>query len=326
MTVLIRVALAAAASIALLSCGSPNSESNEPPGDPTPNYVRLMSQPGDYIGLGQSYEYSQANALLTVTSNGGQLGVTVVGDETWTGSFVTADPQSRLEPGTYTGLERGTLEWTGEGRGCNEIIGTVTITSVRYTGDQLSAIDLQFEQHCERQTPALRGTIHWNADDPTTPPGPTFPIPTLWQPTPGETPMSGSYVYLKSQAGDYVGQGLTLTYTPTSSAIAVQATGRQLTVNVSGTDSWHGTFEGMLSIDQLQAGYYPELQRWPFNNPAKGGLAWSGNGRGCNTLQGWFAIDNVSYLNGQLVAIDLRFEQHCEGGTPALFGKIHWVQ
>ena len=28
---------------------------------------------------------------------------------------------------------------------------------------------------------------------------------------------------------------------------------------------------------------------------------------------------------GSLTAIDLRFEQHCEGNSPALHGKIHWA-
>jgi hypothetical protein len=28
----------------------------------------------------------------------------------------------------------------------------------------------------------------------------------------------------------------------------------------------------------------------------------------------------------ELIAIDLRFEQHCEGAAPALHGQIHWVK
>ena len=46
---------------------------------------------------------------------------------------------------------------------------------------------------------------------------------------------------------------------------------------------------------------------------------------GSNTLTGWFAIDNVTYVNGAVTAIDLRFELHSEGGTPALHGAIHWT-
>jgi hypothetical protein len=55
-----------------------------------------------------------------------------------------------------------------------------------------------------------------------------------------------------------------------------------------------------------------------------GGLSWSGQGRGCNTLSGWFIIDNVTYSGVTLSSIDLRFEQRCEVTGPALHGKIHW--
>ena len=85
-----------------------------------------------------------------------------------------------------------------------------------------------------------------------------------------------------------------------------------------------GDFQGMISLELLQAGYYANLERYPFNNPARGGLDWNGMGRGCNTLTGWFAVDAVTYTGVTLTSIDLRFEQHCDGQTAALHGAIHW--
>jgi hypothetical protein len=82
----------------------------------------------------------------------------------------------------------------------------------------------------------------------------------------------------------------------------------------------------MNTLSQLKPGYYGGLQRYPFQNPIKGGMDWSGNGRGCNTLSGWFVVDQVSYSLGVMTSIDLRFEQHCEGGTAALHGAVHWAQ
>ena len=41
---------------------------------------------------------------------------------------------------------------------------------------------------------------------------------------------------------------------------------------------------------------------------------------------GWFVVDAVTYVGDTLTAIDLRFEQHCEGHAPALRGEIHWIQ
>jgi len=35
-------------------------------------------------------------------------------------------------------------------------------------------------------------------------------------------------------------------------------------------------------------------------------------------------VDRLVYTNGVVTSLDLRFEQRCEGGTPALHGAIHW--
>lgn len=194
-----------------------------------------------------------------------------------------------------------------------------------YDGANLTAIDLRFEQHCENGAPALRGTIHWRSDDPTSPPGPINPVPAgVWRPAPGATPPAGDYVYLTSDAGDYIGAGQTITYTPTNATIGVSASGGHLSVTVDGADWWFGDFQTMNTISRLQPGYYGDLRRFPFHNPVKGGLNWSGEGRGCNTLVGWFAVDRATYTNGTLTGLDLRFEQHCEGATAALRGAIHW--
>jgi hypothetical protein len=51
------------------------------------------------------------------------------------------------------------------------------VDRVSYRDSVLTAIDLRFEQYCDAQPAALRGTIHWRSDDPTTPPGAREPDP-----------------------------------------------------------------------------------------------------------------------------------------------------
>lgn len=325
-------------SIALVGCGgsgsaAATSSQSVPPAQAIPNFVRLQSDSGDYIGQGQTREYTNQNASISATAAGGLMTLSVNGNETWTGSFQVPNTLSQLQTGTYDNLGRypfhnpttGGLTWSGEGRGCNTLQGWFAIDSVTYTNGNLTAIDLRFEQHCEGNTPALRGQIHWTSSDSTQPPGPVNPPPGLWQPAPGVTPASGNYVYLQSDSGDYIGQGQTHTYTQAISTITVDATGGHLSVNISGNERWNGDFQTMSSLSQLQPGYFANLERYPFHNPVAGGLSWYGEGRGCNTLTGWFVVDSVTYTNGVLTAIDLRFEQHCEGNVAALRGKIHWT-
>jgi len=295
-----------------------------------PNLITLKSDAGDYIGQGRTYSYTRANATLTVSATGRRLGVNVAGDQDWYATFDLPAAVTRLEPGTYTNMTRypfhvpanGGLDWSGEGRGCNTLAGTVTIRDVTYVSDVLQAIDLDFEQHCEGAGPALRGQVHWTAYDSTAAPGPVNPPPAgLWTPTNITLP-TGNHVYLVSDSGDYIGAGRTYLYEPGTTTTTVQSTGRQLTVAV---DGWSATFVGMNAIPLLQPGYYGNLQRYPFHNGSRGGLSWSGNGRGCNTLSGWFVVDEVTYVGTTLKSIDMRFEQHCEGGPTALRGRIRWT-
>jgi hypothetical protein len=287
---------------------------------------------GDFIGAGQNYAYSQTNALITVTADGAFFGIDVEGDETWGGAFELANTYTQLEVGTYGNLTRypfhddavGGLAWSGEGRGCNTLTGTVTINEVVYDGDNLVIIDLDFEQYCEGGAAALRGNVYWNANDGTAPPGPTTPPAGLWEPATGATPDSGNYVYLESEPGDFVGQGGNYLYTLVDAAITVSDAGGRLAVSVDGNEFWTGDFQAMSGLSFLEAGYYADLQRYPFHNPVKGGLSWAGEFRGCNQLTGWFVIDSVTYDGDTLSAIELRFEQRCDGDDAALHGEISW--
>lgn len=144
------------------------------PTDPRadPSFVRLVSEPGDFIGGGQSYEYTRANATLVFSSFDGYLHVGVSGAEGWTGDFRLPSGVSTLQPGSYPGAERYPLNdpaepglsWTGQHRGCNTISGAFTIDAATYDAGILKSIDLRFEQHCEGNAAALRGTLHLTAD------------------------------------------------------------------------------------------------------------------------------------------------------------------
>lgn len=327
--------LVLAITLSLAGCGDSSS--------PTPSRVSLQSDSGENIGGGKDYSYTQADAKLSVTASGNTLTVTVDGDQHWTGIFQTSGVAAILQTGRYDDVLRypsqdpvkGGMDWFGEGRGSNTLSGWFAIDKVTYNNGTLKAIDLRFELHSEGDTPALHGQIHWYADDLTTPPGPVTPPPAgLWQPPAGATPDSGNYVYLESEPGDFIGQGQTHLFTESDVQISVSESGGLLSVTILGPSiqvigvpdfRWDGFFRTMEVLEQLQPGYYGNLMRYPFNNPVKGGLDWSGVGRGSNTLTGWFVVDNAIYDLGVLMAVDLRFEQHSEGAAPALHGKIHWV-
>src|SRR5262249_42878490 len=70
---------------------------------------------------------------------------------------------------------------------------------------------------------------------------------------------------------------------------------------------------------------YENATRFPFNSPTKPGLSVDGDGAGCNELTGRFEIlELVTDSSDDVQRFAADFEQHCEGGEPALFGVVRY--
>ncbi|MEW6023541.1 MAG: hypothetical protein AB1807_15535 [Pseudomonadota bacterium] len=294
------------------------------------NYLYLEGGYGNFITGGRTYSYDRTNAAFSVRADGSHLIVGIAGDEKWSGDFQGMGGMGRLDVGYYGKLQRypfhnpvlGGMSWDGEHRGCNQLDGWFVVDNISYDGAAMTAIDLRFEQYCDNEKVPLRGQLHWRADNATAAAGPQAVPAGLWSPGASFVAPAGNYVYLVSEAGDYIGGGLTQLLTPDASPFTVDT---NLTAGVRiWTGSHEGIFYGMNSLSQLQPGYYGNLQRYPFHNAVRGGMSWSSPGRTCSRLDGWFVVDNVSYAMGQLTAIDLRFEQRCDGNPAALRGVVHW--
>jgi hypothetical protein len=301
----------------------------------TGNYIYLQSDPRDAVLRGSTFTYTQANAALTVLISDSKLYAGVDGNEEWGGQFAPMNSIATLQPGYYANLHaypsdynpaRGGLAWTGQGRGCSQLGGWFVIDAISYVGTAIASVDLRFEQRCAGSAGAMHGKVHWVSGDTTQPSGPVQPPPSgLWAPTPGVTPASGNYIYLQGDAHELLGPAFAETYTQFSHTVFARTFPGRFSLSVAGSRNWTGNFQAMGTLAKLQTGYYGNLQRYPFHNAAMGGLDWSGEGRGCGVLSGWFVVDAVAYQGDMLSLIDLRFEQYCDGIIPALRGRIHWT-
>ncbi|WP_077035920.1 hypothetical protein [Pelomonas sp. KK5] len=319
-----------------------------PPRNPLPAnpVVSLVSDSRDYIGAGGSYAYDNGTASIQVRNTDAHLSISVNGDEDWQGEFQLPAPFVRWQPGRYTALTRypfqpsgaGAMSWGGEGRGCNTLTAKLTVNAVRYDGDTLAAIDLDFEQHCEGGAPALSGHIAWDAQQAAASgPGPQLVPAGLWAPGASEMPATGNAMVLVSDPGDYIGQGWTYKVNPPAgetgsgstsgrASVTVTEAGGLLTVKLSSSVvSWTGELKAMDGLAHMQPGYYGIVNRYPFHNPRKGGMDWDMDSRGCNALSGWFAIDSIRYSGDTLAAVDLRFAQYCDNSLSALRGRVRWT-
>ena len=325
----------AAALLALGACTIevPSAVVAKPEGVAT--FVRLASDTGESLSGGSSYEYSEQNALVSVRPSGAQLAIRVVGDRVWDGFLALPSSETRLRAGTFAALTNlpspggGGFRWSSQETTCGASVASVTIDSVTYDGDALSAIDLQFEQRCDGQSKALRGTVHWRAEDEPSPSGPVAPAPAvLWRAPAGATPAKGNYVYLSGAAQQIPGITLPRTIVPISGTMQAQTSGNRLSILAvdSATKlTMTGTFRETFGLTTIQEGYYRDLRGAnPVSNA--GGLDVSVNGGSCASPVGWFVIDRQFYFQGGLTIVDLRFEVRCGGFGAPLRGQLHWAE
>jgi len=128
----------------------------------------FASQYGDYVGQGATAAYVPPDA--TVRLSGSAAFATVSVDDASSGDWwslsVAAPPGATLQVGTYTGAVRASfrgtgqpgLDFSGSGRGCNEVSGSFTVTSIATNPDgTLANLDVTFTQFCEAGAVSLSG-------------------------------------------------------------------------------------------------------------------------------------------------------------------------
>jgi hypothetical protein len=127
-----------------------------------------------------------------------------------------------------------------------------------------------------------------------------------------------------STAGDYVGQGTTQTYLPPAATITAYAGGGNAAhVSVTDPNNWWSIDFAAPTGSTLSRGSYPDAARYPFNSPLGAGLNMDGDGRGCNTLKGWFRVkEYVLNSSGAIARLAIDFLQNCEVQGPPLYGSV----
>lgn len=129
-------------------------------------------------------------------------------------------------------------------------------------------------------------------------------------------------VAMSSQPGDYIGQGGLYLYT-TADGVFTPTENYDNGVNVTlqTSDLWDFDFAAPNSA-LLTAGVYENAQRFPFQPMGVPGLSVDGQGRGCNTLTGNFAVNRIVFSGSSVQSFSADLEQHCEGAVPALFAWL----
>jgi len=138
---------------------------------------------------------------------------------------------------------------------------------------------------------------------------------------------AASLLFLDSQPGDFIGQGIPQRFTEVDGTFhASRNSSNGVSIGFSGgpLGTWNADFVAPLGVE-LTEGTYEGAARFPFQAPTQPGLSIDGDGRGCNQLTGRFVVLEVAYgPTSDVQTFSADFEQHCEGGSPALLGSIRF--
>jgi Trypsin-like peptidase domain len=131
------------------------------------SYLRVVSSEGDYIGQGKKYSYTGDD--LKAKTNGNLISVDIGRDPQWVLRFASPDIHP-LKVGEYFGAKRSLfnenspgLEFTGEGRGCNQIDGKFVVWEIELNGNEVVRLAIDFVQRCEESMPPLFGSLRINS-------------------------------------------------------------------------------------------------------------------------------------------------------------------
>lgn len=131
-----------------------------------------------------------------------------------------------------------------------------------------------------------------------------------------------------SEAGDYIGGGRQALFDTRAGdrvSASVSSDGGGFYVSVSGGPYGESYGMSFAAPDDtpLRPGVYVGAQRASFREAGRPGIDISGDGRGCNTISGSFEVrELVAGVDGNVQSAWIVYEQHCEGGTSALFGEV----
>jgi hypothetical protein len=303
------------------------SQSGQAMPDNAAAVISFVSDPGDSIGGGQSrsatyvgsrqfqVQYDAAQGLRVASAIGvePQFSVSM---QALVAQPLTAVLYEHAQRWPFQMPVQPGLAVSFDHRGCNELTGRFIVGRITFgpTG-ALQTFHATFEQHCEKQSPALRGSIWIDMGGSTTPPSPpVLPV------TSGATTL---FAY-QSDPDDPIGHGASGSFTLSNAVFNPRGEATEVSVTISPAAGAPFSLRFRAPIgEDLKVGTYTSVDQFSSSGPV---LVGSGFGSSCSavtTVNGQFTIQEFTYgTQGDLYTFRATFELRCGSVTTALRGEI----
>ncbi len=142
---------------------------------------------------------------------------------------------------------------------------------------------------------------------------------------PGQSTGPYTALFMESDSGDYIGQGLVYLFTPADGYFNGYAAANTASISFTSADDFDFWTVGLGSPVESTLGIGPYFNALRFGSSANPSIDIYGSGRGCNQTSGDFEVEELSTFGaGELESFRASFEQHCEEVEPALRGEV-WL-
>ena len=136
---------------------------------------------------------------------------------------------------------------------------------------------------------------------------------------------------MDSERYDYIGQGRVYTYDEANSVMIGSITygypdyldEAGLQINIEGRERWRLVL-AMPKGQALAPGVQGIVQRYPFRTPDRPGINFSGEGRGCNRISGWFEIIEVEVVGSTVNKLAADIRHTCADIDTSFFGPLRF--
>ncbi|MBW3627035.1 MAG: thrombospondin type 3 repeat-containing protein, partial [Actinobacteria bacterium] len=318
-------------------------------------WLKFDSDPGDFVGQGVQKTWYPSDGVFSASYSAGVVSVSFDAGATNWRLFFEGRKGSQLIPGPYENANehpwqsptKPGLSVYGSGRSCKWLTGRFDVRELVVALDgSVRRFAADFEQHCEGEPPALRGSIRYHAST-TFPPPPDDDgdrVPNTMDNCVGranadqadadrdglgdacDPSFTNTWLQVDSEPGDFIGGGVDYTGYAADGGFTTSRNRGFVSVSFNGgtENSWSLEFAAPAGVE-LIPGPYEGATRYPWQSPTKPGMDVSLVPRGCNSLTGRFDVLEAVYaLDGTLRRFAADFEQHCDGGVPALRGSIRY--
>ena len=196
--------------------------------------------------------------------------------------------------------------------GCaSPVAGQFTVKKAEY-GDfgHVEAFEVEYDASCA----AAPGRISYHS---------TAPTATPASPTPTPSDLS-TFAAFESDRYDYIGACVKRRFTLAEGIFTATVEPRAVVIDFVGDQRWRFVFAAPPGVE-LTPGVYEGATRYPVNAGSEPGMDVSGDGRGCNGLDGRFEVLELERgADGEIARFAATFEQHCEHVADALRGVVRF--